>query len=547
MRHRITRAEWLWLPIFIVVALVAFWPAREAGFVTDWLGGQERYEVGTIWDAFRSFDWVAILPVLFVTNFSLYKIFGIEWLPWFLIFTGLHALNGWQLFRLVGRLLAGKRGQNGDWAAVATGFLFLLSPFNVEPIVWKACIQYPLSLFFLLTALHQALRFFENYRPRHAIFINALFLVSIYLTEWNIIWPAIFLLFVGIHTYAHGDWWKLGRRLGWLVLPQVVLLAIWFVLNKIFLGHWVGHYGTGTHLKFDLAAIISTELKYLAKYAGFVRFYEHPVKEEVFGWFNRPTVIWGMAAALALLFVAWLFFLKKMKPRLQWAGFGLAAFFAALLPVSNLFFYLLLWSENDRYGYYASGFFWMAVALILAGLPRWMFGMLLVALLAVSSFFMFKMTRTWSESEAVYQSLTQDFRWYDKDEIIILASPDNLRGVFLMRIIGEPCGFDEALALRRREPFKGKIWEVTQFNMTSPNDGIKVEKLDSDSTGMTYKVRFAQDGNWWWRDGIGAGELENEVFIYKPKEWHVEVTLKEKHPNHAVIYPVGGKWLEAPQ
>ena len=546
--HPLFRNQWFWLAFFLAGTLAVYWPAREAGFVTDWLGGQERYETGTFSDALRSFDWVALLPVLFVTNFTLFKVFGTAWLPWFLIFTGLHALNGWQLYRLAGRLPGiGASGPNGPWIAPAVAALFLLSPYAAEPVVWKGCIQYLISLLFLLTALHQTLHFVEKPALRPALWTNGLFLAAIYLTEWNIIWPAIFVLFLLVVTYARGDWPQFGRRLGWLVLPQAAMVAGWFGLNKIYLGHWVGHYGSGTHLKLDIPAMLATEYKYLVKYPGFVRFFEHPVKERVFGWFDRPAVLWGTTAVLCLLLAAWLVLFKKINARWQWAGFGLAAFFAALLPVANLYFYFLQWSENDRYGYYASGFFWLAAVLALAGLPRRVFRPVVVGFLAVSFIFLLKMTRTWGQAEDIYASLVQDFRWYDRDEVIILASPDNLSGVSILRIIGQPCGFDEALALRRREPFKGKMWEVAQFNMETPNDGVKVEKLDTDTSGMTYKVLFPQFGNWWFRNGIGAGDYETESYIFRTREWHVETTLREKRPNRAVIYPVGGKWFEAPQ
>lgn len=157
------------------------------------------------------------------------------------------------------------------------------------------------------------------------------------------------------------------------------------------------------------------------------------------------------------------------------------------------------------------------------------------------------MNRIWGDSEKIYASLVEDFRWYDKEEVIILGSPDNYKGVWIMRIIGQDNGFNEALSLRRRAPYQGKMWEVAQFNMETPNDGLKVEKLETDSTGLTYKTLFAQFGNWWFRNGVGAGDYETKSYLFRTKEWHVETTLRERRPNRAVIYPVGGKWYEAPQ
>ena len=154
------------------------------------------------------------------------------------------------------------------------------------------------------------------------------------------------------------------------------------------------------------------------------------------------------------------------------------------------------------------------------------------------------MTVLWGQAEDIYASLVRDFRWYDRDEVIILASPDNLKGVSILRIIGQQSGFDEALALRLHHPYTGKMWEVAQFNMEKPTDGVLVER---DSSGLLLKTGFRQDGNWWWRNSIGAGDYSNERYTFTMKEWTVETLLKEKHPNTAIIYPVAGRWLEVPQ
>jgi hypothetical protein len=116
-----------------------------------------------------------------------------------------------------------------------------------------------------------------------------------------------------------------------------------------------------------------------------------------------------------------------------------------------------------------------------------------------------------------------------------------MRGVFMFRIIGQPNGFHEPLELRRKEPYRGNMWEVVQFNMTGPADAIKAE---TDSTRQTFYIGFPQDGNWWWRNGLGGTDYENDRYTFRVKEWHAEVALREKRPNTAIIYPVGDRWVE---
>lgn len=536
----------LWLLAFVAVSLAIFWPSRHAGFVVDWLGWQMRYEAGGWGDVPGSFGYQALQPVLQFCNYLMFRVFGTEGLPWYLLFASLHGVNAWLLYRLIRRLLHDEASMN---PALAAGFLFLLSPYTAEVVVWRVCLHYLLSCAFALGALHAALDYFETGSRRILWQVHGLFLLGLFSLEWSLVVPVLLGWLLVVYTLSYRDWVASGRRFAGLILPPVGLLAGYFALNKWMFGNWVGHYGASTHLKVDPQLLFSTMLKYFVKYAGFARYFEPGWKDKIFGWCDKPEVIGGSAAGIGLLLVLWLWrgFSRKTHPRWQWAGFGLGAFFISLLPVANLFFYYLQWSENDRYGYFATAFFWMAVVLALSALPRWLFSFVTTVLILISGYLLFKMSRTWGESEKIYASLVQDFRWYDRNEVVIMASPDNLKGVWIMRIIGQDNGFNEALTLRRREPFKGQMWEAVQFNMETPTDGVKVEKLDTDSTGMTYKTLFPQFGNWWFRNGIGASDYETKSYVFRKKEWHVETTFRERRSDRAIIYPVGGKWFEAPQ
>ncbi len=523
--------------------MIVFWPARHAGFVSDWFGGQEMYERGTLWQAMNSFGWRAILPVMFVTNFSLFKIFGTAWLPWFLITVGLHAANAGLLYQLAKRWLAqGEAGRNDQAVALGAALLFLLSPYAAESVVSRACIQYLFGLLLFLSALHVVLHYIQQPEHRLAAWVLALFTVNIFLTEWAAIMPAMLLWAVLGHTLADGNWSALRARLGWLVLPAWVLLAGWFLLNRYYLGHWAGHYGDDVHLKFDLRQMWTTILQYLTKYAFFTRYLPGKWQNELYGPLDKTSVLGVFSIAAAFLGALWCYFFKKINLRLRWAGVVAGLCVGALLPVSNLFFSMLLYAENDRYGYFASGFFWLTILLLLSGLPRWIFRVVVLFLVAVSILLLGRMVRIWGDSERVFDSLVQDFRWYDRPEVVVLASPDNLKGVLVARIIGEPSGWPDALALRRRQPYTGKIWDAVQFNMVSPNDSIRITPLDS--TEHEFKISFAQDGNWFWRNGIGANSYRTPAFELRKNEWDCTITFPKDRPRPTLIYPVGGNWKE---
>jgi hypothetical protein len=529
-------------PVFLLIALVVYWPARHAGFVTDWIGGQELYEQGSLWQALHSFGWRAILPVMFTLNYLIFKAVGTWWVVWFGLFVSLHAANAWQLLRLAERLPGMQAHPNRKWVAAGVGLLFLLSPYAAEPVIWKACVQYELGLLLFLSALHEVLHDVEMPAPRFAFRIVGLFVVGIFLTEWMVIMPALVAFFViGISLHERQAA-TLGKRLTRLALPIWVLLGGWFLLNKYYLGHWAGHYGDDTHLNLDVQVMGRTILKYWAKTGAFVRYLPDMWQQKIYNPLDRAAVVRGVLLLGGVVLIGWAAFQRELPASLRWAGLAAGLSVGAFLPVSNLYFSTVLLSENDRYSYFGMGFFWMMVLFALSGLPRWIFRPLVVVLLAISTLFLIRTVRLWAQAETVYDSLVQDFRWYDREEVIILASPDNLRGVPVARIMGEPSGIIDALKQRRGLPFEGRMYEAVQFNMVRPSDGIKVER---DSTGLQYKISFMQDGNWFWREGIGAKSYQNEIYTLKKNEWDCTVTFYAPNPKRVVIYPVGGRWVEA--
>ncbi len=525
--------------VFFAAAAIIFWPAREAGFVTDWIGGQINYENGTFWGALNSFGWRAIIPLMFLSNFTLFKLFGTWWLPWFVVFVGLHALNAALLFRLLRRLL--EPDERANWLAFSTAALFLCSPYAAEPVIWKACIHYQLSFVLFLWAAHRCIDYCNAYRLRDAAVVWGLCIAGVYLSEWMVVAPAILAFLTLTCTLTDGGWQHWQRRFGVLIAPLFGIVAAWLLINKMALGHWTGHYGDETHLNLDVLLLLSNALKYFVKYIFFVRYLSGAWQALIYGVLESKLILIGVAGGLAVFFAFWVTRFRSLPFAVRWSGFALGMFFGAILPVANLFFYTLLYSENDRYGYFASPFIWLAALLWLSPLARPTRLVITGVLLALSIFLLVRMSIYWGRAEDVYSSLIEDFRWFDKQKVIMLASPDNYRGISVARIIGAPSGFKDALYQRRRQPFTGQMWEVVQYNMHNVTDGTKVAV---DSTGLQYTIGFMQDGNWFWRNGIGADNYETEAFRFTKNEWDATVALRAKDSSTVLIYPVGGKWME---
>ncbi|MBK9336274.1 MAG: hypothetical protein IPM98_06680 [Lewinellaceae bacterium] len=525
---------------FVLLALVVYWPTRHAGFVMDWLGWQYAYDRGGWAGVPGSFGYPGLHPVLHLGNYTLYWLFGANSPVWYGVFAVLHGLNAWLLARLALRLPLQVSAPQRLFIGAASGLLFLLSPYAAEVVVWRVCLHYLLALLFALLAMHRTLDYLSQPGKRTWWQIQVLVLLALFTFEWSLVIPVLLLALVLVWFFAEKTRPPLSLP-GRLFAPQVGLWALYFLLNKIKIGDWVGHYGADTHLNIQPKYMMANMLRYVVKQFAFVRNWEHNAKMPLLENLEFGSAFWIGAGLVLLAAAAWLLFFRRLNTRLQWAGAAFAWFFVALLPVSNLYFYALQYSENDRYGYFASGFGWLGLLLLLSFLPKILYRIIVVGLIAVSSWFLLDINRCWAESEKICAGLVNDFRWYDRDEVIILASPDNYLGVFMFRIIGQINGFNEALELRRGKPFEGKMWEAVQFNVVFPSYAVTAEK---DSTGLLYKVGFKQDGNWWWRNGIGATNYENDRYTFTMQQWHVEVLLKEKRPNTAIIYPVGDKWIE---
>ncbi len=527
--------------LFILVSLVVYWPTRDAGFVMDWLGWQYAYDRGGWAGIPTSFGYPGLHPVLHLGNYSLYWLLGANSPVWYGVFAVLHGLNAWLLCRLALRLPLSMPVGERFFVGLSAALLFLFSPYAAEVVVWRVCLHYLLALLFALLAMHAALDYLNEGRKRSWWIMHACVLVALFTFEWSLVIPVLLLLLVVVHQVSQQKTAGLFPLLGRVFVPQIGLWAFYFLLNKIRLGDWVGHYGADTHLNVAPADIMTNVLRYTVKQFSFMRHWEGRIQVQVFDGLADGWPLWLGSAVFVLGAAAWLIFFRRIPVRLQWAGAAFAWFFVALLPVANLYFYYLQFSENDRYGYFATGFGWLGLALLLSFLPKIASRLLALGFLGVSLCLLLQMNRFWAESERICDSLVYDFRWYDRDEVIILASPDDYRGVFMFRIIGQINGFNEALELRRMRPFRGNMWEVAQFNIIDPAYGIRVER---DSGGLQYNTAFQQDGSWWWRNGVGATDYSNERYVFRKKEWHMEVELKEKRPNTAVIFPSGGRWIE---
>ncbi len=530
----------LLLFLFLLVQLLC-WPAARAGFVTDYTGLLERLDGAPFSGFLNSFGFPALHPV---TNFFLFwfhKLFGTYGLGWHLVHTTLHALNAWMVFRLSAKMLAQWSVTSNAAPALFAALLFLAHPYNAEPVIWRVCFNHLFTAFLVLNGLWYALRFFEEKKTALLWRTHALFALALLSFETALVLPVLLIVFGLFRRDRLAPPGHRNRLRQWLLLlaPQFALLAGWATLNRSLFGSVVGHYGAGVHLRFYPPEIAATLTKYLLKYLLFWRHWPHTWKETLMQWLDRPTVGWGLFAAGLALLIFLLFFLRKIPTRARLPLAASMAFFASLLPVSNLYVSWLLYGENDRYGYLASFFFLLA---LLSSLAQWRWRLwqkFLLLATALSFIATWQQVQLWKHNGEVQQKVLHTWKWTGAPEIYVLAYPENYRGIPMFRDFS---GKDEALLkslnyLAGIHP-GGRIYEVAQFNLATPQDGVTVEK----QAGNVFKVRFRQWGNWWWHRGIGTWNYETPKYRFTVDGNGSTVELKKPAPGAVVVWWDGNSW-----
>jgi len=139
-----------WLPfIGCVIALIAYFPALQAGFIWD----DDRYVTSNrlltapdgLWRIWFSQDAPSqYVPLTYTSLWLEHSLWGFWAKGYHIVNVLLHAVNGWLLWRLLKALAI-----PGAWLAAA---LFLLHPVQVESVAWISERKNVLSLLFMLLA-----------------------------------------------------------------------------------------------------------------------------------------------------------------------------------------------------------------------------------------------------------------------------------------------------------------------------------------------------------------------------------------------------------
>ena len=531
------------LLLFILVQFF-YCPTWNAGFVTDFTGLQWRLEGGNAADILNSFGFPALQPVLFAFFYLFYNAFGLHALPWYLVFTGLHALNGLLAYRFGAAMLANYGVRAPRIIALVGALFFLLSPYQSEAVTWRVCFNYLFSTFLILSVLWYTQAWIKEGRSRQLWAAQLLFLAALFTFQLGLVVPLACLALLLLFPEGQRSGGTLARQLRWLSIPQFGMLLVYFVLNRLILGAWVGYYGADVHLKFQFREILSHYFLYGIKHLAFSRYWPHSWKEGLAVQLQEPLLLYPLSIffGLALIFAFVRF--RRWRSEGKAGLLFLLLFLLALLPVVNLYFHYLLHIENDRYGYLASAFLFLGLSTALSLIPPRIYLFLAIGYLGISSLFLWRTNQLWKQSTAVYCRLLDGFRWYDAPAVYLLNLPANYQGALMFYdFSGEGLAFRDALQYIKRKPYEGRIYEVAQYNLARPGDDVNV-RIDST---RQLTVEFNQWGNWWWHKGIGmGGGYETEGYRVISYGHHYQLLLDSIPDGAVFLYQSAGEWKVIP-
>ncbi|MEO7175943.1 MAG: hypothetical protein ABIV51_08695, partial [Saprospiraceae bacterium] len=460
------------LVIMLLLAFALFHPARLAGFVTDIAHFPDRFE-GKDWRSiFVSFGYPGVQPLTMLFNYNMWTTFHNSPIPWYVLFTSVHAINAWLLFIWLSAYLSALKSPNAYLIGLITGLLFLVNPFSAEPVVWKCTFQYLLCTTFFFLSLIALTKYLVAPSRKIAALITIAFFASLLSFELSLGAPVIFLF---LAWYFHKNITPskpFAKRLQGVFYFPLLAIVLYFILTLIQTGSLIPHYGAATHLQFHVMDIIGNYFNYLAKYALDSRLWSPQFRADLRQWTQNHNIgLLALFFGIGLYLFCILLF-KRISQNLLLSMLFLACFIAALIPVINLYFYDIGYIENDRYGYLACAFMYTIPAIWLSKIKGPFLGAAVILLLGFQAYFLLKMNFIWGQSAKVYNNLLDTYSWQDKPDVYVLALADNYEGALLFRDMRGEVAFSDPYTLISGHTIKGKIHDITQFNMNTATDGV---------------------------------------------------------------------------
>lgn len=541
----ITANNKLLLLAFWALAAIVYWPSNKAGFYGDFQGTLMFFEKQSFND-FVNGKGYSIVSLYQGSRFLLYlliSLFGINPLPWFLLFTFLHAFNGVLIYNFFVRLALLIGVNNKSHVFFLGVMLFLITPVAAETVIWKACFHYHTALLLIFSMLNFTLSYVTTLNNRYCWYILGLFCVSTLMLELFFLTP-IFVLGLAFFLYSYKVVSKrvLQKVSLRIFVPLVLIWIVYLIVFKLLYNNWVAHYDIELNNSFHPLIVSSKYLKYFLH----ILFFEFLLPAQLRGYLlellDKPIVsLLGWILLLMPILIG-----IRFRDRI--VGLRAIGLFCYVLTLLSCVIILPIWFNNaqmianDRHFYLPSVFLCVGFASLLFSfsIPSTIKYFIFLGYFICSLVVLEYIIKIFRDADKVQRGIIRNFNWQDADTVLLLNLPNNHKGVSII-MADSPDLFYPNYVTFRKDTFNTVFYDVSSYNLNSPYDGAHVTVLDS----STLKVTLNQYGTWWWYRAWGASNYENDLYKVTFVDNGFSYLLQIKQPfsdKFKVLYQVADFW-----
>lgn len=539
----------LWLLVFVL-----YYPAAEAGFVTDFTGWLDQVQNHSFAEHINrsNFKVVSMYQFTQLVTWFFYKLFGTNTWLWHLLFITMHVVNACLASVLFACMLRDKGVNNYKPICYTSAVLFCISPYMSEVIVWEPSFHYLQGMMMFLFVLLCVQHYIHHAKSKYIWLAGFVYILSthslevFYITPWLVLSLALFYRGQGDREKA-----SFSKVLLYFFVPQLLIFILRLVEYNLIYGDWVSRVGSEVILTMPNMGLgkggkYIFNLLFLARYLpNDWQLLGMKVGEAKYSIYELLDTIWGICilygVGLVALIIGVLRFgrlhgiTKVMLMMLLWTGF-------CLILVTPLWFDTSMLVVYDRYSYFASLFLFMLVALALWSLSnKYLRVVMMSVFVFVNVHYTIKVNDYWGASAHIINNLLEQTPVNKGKKLVLLNIPEHLQGI---PMIGAWQNSEYKLMhdlLLPDNPIRDTVLDVFSYNMLIPDDGVSVQML-SDST---VHVALHRLGSWWWYDGFGGQNYENDDYkLSLIDNNNYELTFKSPIENYTLLYQVGDRWKQ---
>lgn len=527
---------------FWIVTFLLYIPAAKAGFVSDTTGWFQSL----IEDSFTDYinrTRFSVKSMYQLTQFNtwlIYQIAGINQWIWHIVHVTLHATVCLLLFRLCHRLFTNSSVEKPYWPAFAGTFLFCVSPYASEVVVWEASFHYMQALLFIFGILILVQRFQDHPSRQTAVGAGVLFFLSTFTHELFYLSPLLTLSLAVYYRIAlRRDPQVFKRTLLWFTLPQVLLFLLHLLLFRLVYGGGVAHLGSQLFSNPPGYFLVKPPWCFFHVIV-WGRFFPQEIRMAVYDLFRTTGGALAFYGTLLIIGAVILLRFRKMSHYWRLVSFMFLWLLMAQAILVPLWFPENLLVVGDRYLYLMLAFHAMLISLLLYSIrATWLKQGLWVIVALISIYWNLKLSKKWYESEKVIAGIQNSPLIKPGKVKVLLNSPACIKGIPMIGATPEG-EFRLMHNLFFKPVIKDTMLEVAAYNMISPEDGAHVEVMND----SMVKVTLNQWGTWWWRNGdFGATSYENDWFrldLVDPGHWYYLI-LKHPADQYDLFYQKGSE------